>query len=76
MRSTGIGWGSALGRIGAATGPLMGGALLSAGWMRPDVFSAVAVPILLSAVTAILFSVLVKRVFVRRAAALPSLSGE
>jgi AAHS family 4-hydroxybenzoate transporter-like MFS transporter len=76
MRSTGIGWGSALGRIGAATGPLMGGALLSAGWMRPDVFSAVAAPILLSAVTAILFSVLVKRVFVGRAAALPSLSGE
>ena len=31
MRSTGIGWGSALGRIGAALGPLLGGALLGAG---------------------------------------------
>jgi AAHS family 4-hydroxybenzoate transporter-like MFS transporter len=33
IRSTGIGWGLAIGRIGSIVGPLIGGVLLSNGWM-------------------------------------------
>lgn len=66
MRSTGIGWASAIGRVGAATGPLLGGALLGAGWLRPDVFVAVAGPIAFAAVSAIFFSILLRRFLARR----------
>lgn len=38
MRSTGIGWGSAFGRIGASTGPLLVGAIVTAGATVPRDF--------------------------------------
>jgi AAHS family 4-hydroxybenzoate transporter-like MFS transporter len=42
MRSTGVGWGSAVGRIGAVCGPLIAGYLLAAGWDRSVMFVAAA----------------------------------
>ena len=38
IRSTGIGWGLGLGRLGGATGPLAAGALVGAAWTPAEVF--------------------------------------
>ncbi len=38
LRSTGVGWGSAVGRIGAICGPLIGGLMLAGGWDRSVMF--------------------------------------
>src|SRR6185437_14273816 len=42
LRSTGVGWGSAVGRIGAISGPLIAGYLLAAGWDRSVMFVVAA----------------------------------
>ncbi len=42
MRATGIGWAAGVGRIGAISGPILGGALLSAGIAYPWGFYAFA----------------------------------
>jgi MFS family permease len=42
-RATGIGWAAGVGRLGAISGPLLGGALLSAGLAHPWGFYAFAV---------------------------------
>ena len=42
LRSTGVGWGSAVGRIGAICGPLIAGYLLAGGWDRSVMFVAAA----------------------------------
>jgi MFS transporter, AAHS family, 4-hydroxybenzoate transporter len=49
VRSTGVGWTIAIGRIGAVVGPLIAGALLAAHWTIVQVFLAVAVPALCGA---------------------------
>ena len=41
MRSTGIGWGLGLGRLGGASGPLAAGALVGAAWAPAEVFVAI-----------------------------------
>jgi AAHS family 4-hydroxybenzoate transporter-like MFS transporter len=51
LRSTGIGWGLGIGRIGAIIGPVVGGALIAMKWTPRDVFLAAAVPAAISAVT-------------------------
>jgi AAHS family 4-hydroxybenzoate transporter-like MFS transporter len=38
LRSTGVGWGAAVGRVGATCGPLVGGLLLASGWDRSAMF--------------------------------------
>lgn len=46
-RSTGVGWGLGIGRLGGAAGPLLGGALMAARWTPASVlvaFGLVAVP--------------------------------
>ena len=53
LRSTGLGWGLGIGRIGAILGPLAVGYLLTAGWAPSSVFVATALPMLVGA-TAIL----------------------
>ena len=53
LRSTGLGWGLGIGRIGAIVGPLAVGYLLTSGWSSAAVFCAMAVPMLVGA-TAIL----------------------
>ena len=47
-RSTGIGWGSALGRIGAASGPLFVGTMVSMGWSVQTTYGGLALLALLN----------------------------
>lgn len=49
LRSTGLGWGLGIGRIGAIVGPLAVGYLLTAGWSSSAVFTATAIPMLFGA---------------------------
>jgi AAHS family 4-hydroxybenzoate transporter-like MFS transporter len=49
LRSTGLGWGLGIGRIGAIAGPLAVGYLLTAGWPSSAVFLATAIPMLAGA---------------------------
>jgi AAHS family 4-hydroxybenzoate transporter-like MFS transporter len=51
VRSTGVGWTIAIGRIGAVVGPLSAGMLLAAHWSIVQVFLAVAIPALCGAAT-------------------------
>jgi AAHS family 4-hydroxybenzoate transporter-like MFS transporter len=48
MRSTGIGAGLGVGRLGAIVGPYVGGALLAAHWAPQQLFWAAALPALVS----------------------------
>ncbi len=47
LRSTGLGWGLGIGRIGAILGPLAVGYLLTAAWSAASVFAALSVPMLI-----------------------------
>jgi AAHS family 4-hydroxybenzoate transporter-like MFS transporter len=49
LRSTGLGWGLGIGRIGAIMGPLAVGYLLTSGWASPAIFAVMAVPMLVGA---------------------------
>jgi MFS transporter, AAHS family, 4-hydroxybenzoate transporter len=51
LRSTGVGSGLGVGRIGGIAGPSVAGALLMAGWVPRQLFYAAAVPALVSALT-------------------------
>jgi MFS transporter, AAHS family, 4-hydroxybenzoate transporter len=50
LRSTGIGWGLGIGRVGGIVGPLIGGQLMALHWSNRELFYAAAVPALVSAV--------------------------
>ncbi|MDE3196075.1 MAG: aromatic acid/H+ symport family MFS transporter [Acidobacteriota bacterium] len=50
LRSTGIGWGLGIGRIGAIVGPILGGELIAMKWSPREVFLAAAIPAAISAV--------------------------
>ncbi len=49
LRSTGIGWGLGIGRLGAIAGPILGGLLIAHHWATRDVFLAAAIPAAISA---------------------------
>ncbi|HKD06147.1 MAG TPA: MFS transporter [Bryobacteraceae bacterium] len=49
LRSTGIGWGLGIGRIGAILGPFIGAQLIAMRWSSQDVFLASAIPAAVSA---------------------------
>ena len=49
LRSTGLGWGLGIGRIGAILGPLAVGYLLASGWASPAIFAVMAAPMLVGA---------------------------
>lgn len=51
LRSTGVGSGLGVGRIGGIAGPYIAGALLMIGWMPRELFYAAAIPAFVSAVT-------------------------
>jgi AAHS family 4-hydroxybenzoate transporter-like MFS transporter len=51
LRSTGVGFGLGVGRIGAIVGPYIGGELMGRQWSSQQLFMAAAVPALISAVT-------------------------
>jgi AAHS family 4-hydroxybenzoate transporter-like MFS transporter len=50
IRSTGIGLGMAMGRLGQVIGPLIAGALLSAGWTAGGIMLVIAIGSLVAAV--------------------------
>jgi AAHS family 4-hydroxybenzoate transporter-like MFS transporter len=50
LRSTGIGWSSGIGRVGAIVGPVLAGELIRLHWSAHDLFTAAAVPAAISAV--------------------------
>ena len=51
LRSTGVGWGLGVGRMGAIVGPYVGGMLLARQWGPQQLFLAAAVPALISTIT-------------------------
>jgi MFS transporter, AAHS family, 4-hydroxybenzoate transporter len=51
LRSTGVGSGLGVGRIGGIIGPYIAGALLQSGWTPREVFYTAAIPALISAIT-------------------------
>jgi len=51
LRSTGLGWGLGIGRIGAIIGPLAVGYLLTSGWPAAAIFAALAVPMAIGAIS-------------------------
>jgi AAHS family 4-hydroxybenzoate transporter-like MFS transporter len=53
-RSTGIGWGLALGRMGSIVGPLIAGFLLALHWTNSSVFMACAIPAVLASIAMLL----------------------
>jgi AAHS family 4-hydroxybenzoate transporter-like MFS transporter len=48
LRSTGVGWGLGIGRIGAIVGPMIGGELMRRQWSGTGLFYAAAVPAVLA----------------------------
>ena len=50
IRSTGVGAGLGVGRIGAIVGPAIGGMFMAAHWSTRDIFLAAAIPAAISAV--------------------------
>jgi MFS transporter, AAHS family, 4-hydroxybenzoate transporter len=49
LRSTGIGWSLGVGRLGAMTGPLVGGQLIALNWSSASLFNVAALPVVCSA---------------------------
>ena len=61
IRSTGAGWGMAMGRFGQIVGPLIAGVLLGAGWTAGPIMTVTACGGLIGAVFVVLFSVWLSR---------------
>jgi AAHS family 4-hydroxybenzoate transporter-like MFS transporter len=51
MRSTGVAWALGIGRVGGILGPIVVGLAVGAGWSTAQLFAALAVPMLVAAVT-------------------------
>lgn len=51
LRSTGVGWGLGVGRVGAIVGPLIGGTLMAQQWTTQQLFWAAALPAALTTLT-------------------------
>jgi MFS transporter, AAHS family, 4-hydroxybenzoate transporter len=49
LRSTGVGWGLGIGRIGAIVGPILGGEFMRLRWSTEEIFYAAALPAAISA---------------------------
>ena len=61
MRSTGVGWGLGVGRLGGASGPILGGTLLAAQWTPPGIFAAFGLIAILAALTILVMQLYAKR---------------
>jgi AAHS family 4-hydroxybenzoate transporter-like MFS transporter len=61
LRSTGIGWGLGIGRIGAIVGPVIGGELLAREWPPAQLFYAAALPAVASTTGMLLLHFAMKR---------------
>jgi MFS transporter, AAHS family, 4-hydroxybenzoate transporter len=60
LRSTGVGWGLGIGRMGAILGPYVGGMLLARQWGPQQLFLAAAIPALVSTITMIVLRFTIK----------------
>lgn len=56
LRSTGVGWSLGIGRWGSIAGPVLGGLLIQFKWTNSEIFMAMAVPTVISAVMLLLFA--------------------
>lgn len=54
IRSTGVGWGLGIGRVGSIVGPIFGGIMLSQHWPLSNIFLAGAVPALVGGTALVL----------------------
>tara|TARA_R100000501_G_scaffold13654_5_gene25098 strand:+ start:89890 stop:90501 length:612 start_codon:yes stop_codon:yes gene_type:complete len=54
IRSTGVGWGLGIGRVGAVISPIAGGYAVSAQWSQGELFAAAAVPFVICSILALL----------------------
>jgi AAHS family 4-hydroxybenzoate transporter-like MFS transporter len=61
MRSTGVGWGLGIGRLGGASGPLLGGALMAAHWTPAAIFVAFGITAIPAALTIWVMQLYAKR---------------
>ena len=61
IRSTGLGWASGVGRIGAIVGPLLGGSLMAASLPLKSNFFVFAVPGLVAALAIVVFMLVTRR---------------
>ena len=68
LRSTGVGWGLGIGRMGAILGPYVGGMLLARQWGPQQLFLAAAVPALISTITMIVLRFTINLPAARRTA--------
>lgn len=55
IRSTGVGWGMAMGRFGQIVGPLIAGQLLGVGWTADNIMTVIGCGGLIAAVFVVLF---------------------
>jgi AAHS family 4-hydroxybenzoate transporter-like MFS transporter len=60
LRSTGIGWGLGVGRIGAIVGPIIGGVLIGQKWTEQQLFWAAAAPALVTTLTFVVLTFTMK----------------
>jgi len=51
LRTTGLGWGIGIGRIGAILGPNVAGVLMDLGWEQADYFLILTVPLLFAMIS-------------------------
>lgn len=56
LRSTGVGWSLGIGRVGSIVGPVLGGELIRLNWSNSDIFLAMAVPTVISALMLLLIA--------------------
>jgi AAHS family 4-hydroxybenzoate transporter-like MFS transporter len=63
-RSTGVGWSLGIGRIGSIVGPVLAGELIRRNWSNSDIFMAMAVPTVISALMLVLFALDNRRITV------------
>ena len=59
IRSTGVGWAMAIGRLGAVIGPILGGIFLSWHWRVDLIFPVIAAPALIGALCVFLIRQLI-----------------
>jgi AAHS family 4-hydroxybenzoate transporter-like MFS transporter len=74
LRSTGIGWGLGIGRMGAIVGPVVGGELMALHWTTHDIFLAAAVPAVISTLVIASLAWVMKPDRAYSSAATPSIS--
>ena len=61
LRSTGVGWGLGVGRVGAIVGPMIGGALLAQQWTTQQLFWAASIPAVITALTVVVLKFFIGR---------------